>query len=235
MGPGTSYGDLFRRDEAALLHDVHVGIVTDLNDPKSLGRVKVKFPWMPRAEETAVWARIATLMAGGDRGTWFIPEVDDEVLVAFIAGDPASPVVLGGMWNGAQTPPETMDGAGNNDIRSVTSRAGHKLTFDDTAGQERVEITTQGGHTVTLDDAAGGTITIAHSNGAKIEIDTSGSVKVTANARVTVDAPAQVNVSTGMMNVDAAMAKFSGVVKCETLITNAVVSSSYTPGAGNVW
>lgn len=235
MGPGTSYGDLFRRDEAALLHDVHIAIVTDLNDPKSLGRVKVKFPWMPRAEETAVWARIATLMAGGDRGTWFIPEVDDEVLVAFVAGDPASPVVLGGLWNGAQTPPETMDGAGNNDIRSVTSRAGHKLTFDDTAGQERVEITTQGGHTVTLDDAAGGTITIAHSNGAKIEIDASGSVKVTANARVTVDAPAQVNVTTGMLNVDAAMSKFSGVVKCETLITNAVVSSSYTPGAGNVW
>ncbi len=235
MGPGTSYGGLFRRDEAALLHDVHVAIVTDLNDPKSLGRVKVKFPGMPRAEETAVWARIATLMAGGDRGAWFIPEVDDEVLVAFVAGDPASPVVLGGMWNGAQTPPETMDGAGNNDIRSVTSRAGHKLTFDDTAGQERVEITTQGGHAVTLDDAAGGTITIAHSNGAKIEIDASGSVKVTANARVTIDAPAQVTVTTGMVKVDAAMSNFSGVVKCDTLITNAVVSSSYTPGAGNVW
>lgn len=235
MEPGTGYEALFRRDEAPLLHDVHVAVVTDLKDPKSLGRVKVKFPWMPDTEQSAVWARLATLMAGRDRGTWLIPEVGDEVLVAFIAGDPASPVVLGGMWNGAQTPPETMDGAGNNDIRSLTSRAGHKLTFDDTAGQERVEITTQGGHTVTLDDATGGTITIAHSNGATVEIDMTGTVKVTANARVTVDAPAQVTVSTGMLSVDAAMSKFSGVVKCDTLITNAVVSSSYTPGAGNVW
>jgi hypothetical protein len=58
---------------------------------------------------------------------------------------------------------------------------------------------------------------------------------VTANARVTIDAPAQVTVTTGMVKVDAAMSNFSGVVKCDTLITNAVVSSSYTPGAGNVW
>ena len=94
---------------------------------------------------------------------------------------------------------------------------------------------TQGGHTFTLDDAAGGTVTLAHSNGATVKIDAAGNIEITANVKVKITAPAGLDVTAAMVTVDAAMSKFSGVVKADTVITNSVVSASYTPGAGNVW
>src|SRR5690606_4448193 len=143
------------------------------------------------------WARLATLMAGNERGTWFIPEVDDEVLVAFTAGDPRRPVVIGALWNGVDAPPETM--SSNNDLRSITSRSGHKLTFDGTAGAEKIEIETQGGHTLTLDDASGGKLTLTHSNGAKIVIDSAGTIEITANVKVKIRAPAGLDITAAMV------------------------------------
>ncbi len=218
------------------LEGVYPALVTDVNDPDGLGRVQVKFPWLPSedGDSAVAWARIATLMAGRDRGSWFIPEVDDEVLVAFAYGDPGQPVVMGGLWNGLDTPPEQMDGAGENNIRSITSRAGHKLTFDDAQEQGKVEIETAGGHLLTLDDT-GRTVTLEHSGGAKIEIDSSGTITIQAVNQVKVQAPAGLQVDAAQVTVNAAMSKFSGVVKASTVIANAVVSSSYTPGAGNIW
>jgi hypothetical protein len=90
---------------------------------------------------------------------------------------------------------------------------------------QMITITTVGGHRVVLDDHAG-TITITHSSGSTVKLTNTG-VEVQANAEVSVAAP--------MVRVDSAMTQFSGVVKCDALITNSVVSSSYTPGAGNVW
>ena len=145
---------------------------------------------------------------------------------------PGRPVVIGSLWNGQDTPPETMDAQNNK--RSFTSRSGHKLTFDDTAGAEKVAVTTQGGHAFTLDDAAGGKITLQHTNGTQVEIDAAGNVRITANANVEVQA-AMVKITASMVTVDAAMSKFSGVVQADTVITNSVVSASYTPGAGNMW
>jgi uncharacterized protein involved in type VI secretion and phage assembly len=213
---------------------VYPAIVRDVQDPDQQGRVKVELPWLGAGAGNAqAWARLATLMAGNDRGTWFVPEVDDEVLVAFMAGDPSRPFVIGALWNGQDAPPEQMDS--QNNIRSITSRSGHRVLLDDTAGAEKVELETQGGHKLTLDDAAGGSITLEHSNGVKLKMDAVGNVELTANVKVTVNAPAQLSVSAGMVQVDAGMSTFSGVVKCDTLITNSVISSSYTPGAGNVW
>lgn len=222
-------------DGRARLYGVYPALVTDVQDPDGQGRVQIELPFVNGEDGpgATAWARLATFMAGNGRGSWFIPEPDDEVLVAFVAGDPRRPVVIGGLWNGVDAPPETMDA--DNNVRSVTSRAGHRLTFDDTSGAEKVVLETTGGHRLELDDASGGTVTLTHSNGAKIEIDSSGKVAVTANAKVTIDAPAGLDVTAAMVNVDAAMSKFSGVVKADTVITNAVVSASYTPGAGNVW
>ena len=219
------------------LFGVYPGLVTDVADPDDQGRVQVRLPWVGAddAESATAWARLATLMAGADRGSWFIPEVGDEVLLSFVAGDPRHPVVIGALWNGVDAPPETMDGGGENNIRSFTSRSGHKLEFDDSAGGEKVTLHTQGGHELVLDDASGGTVTLRHSGGAEISIDSSGTIAITALNQVNVDAPAGLNVTAAMVSVDAAMSKFSGVVKADTVITNAVVSSSYTPGAGNVW
>jgi phage baseplate assembly protein gpV len=141
--------------------------------------------------------------------------------------------VIGALWNGSDTPPESMDS--DNNLRSITSRSGHRLLLDDTVGAGKVLLETQGGHKLTLDDASGGTVTLEHSNGARITIDASGKVEITANSKVVINASAQLSVTAGMVTVDAGISKFSGVVKCDTLITNAVISSSYTPGAGNLW
>jgi uncharacterized protein involved in type VI secretion and phage assembly len=179
------------------------------------------------------WARLATMMAGGDRGTWFVPEVNDEVLIAFAAGDPRWPMVIGALWNGVDAPPERMDGGGENNIRSITSRSGHKLTFDDTSGAEVVSVKTQGGHELKLDDG-GRSIRLTHSGGAQIEIDASGTIKITATNQVQVNAPAGMQVTAAQVTVNAALSKFSGIVQADTVITNAVFSAVYTPGLGNV-
>ena len=83
-------------------YGVYLGLVTDLNDPDGQGRVKVSCRGRPDPGGGAyeAWARLATLMGGDNRGTWFVPDIDDEVLVAFEGGDPRRPYVLGGLWNG---------------------------------------------------------------------------------------------------------------------------------------
>lgn len=226
----------FQQAPRQRLFGVYPAMVVDVADPDGQGRVKVELPWVPADEGQVAhaWARLATMMAGADRGTWFIPEVDDEVLVSFMAGDPRHPIVIGALWNGVDGPPEQMDGAGSNDIRSITSRAGHKLTFDDTAGAASVVVETVGGHRLTLDDG-GMEVKLEHSGGASLTIDTAGNVKIDALAQVEINAPAGMKVSAAMVTVDAGMSKFSGVVQADTIITNTVVSSTYTPGAGNVW
>jgi len=136
-------------------HSVVVGIVTNNQDPDGLGRVKLRFPWLDENTESN-WARLATPMAGGDRGMVFIPEVNDEVIVAFEQGDMNRPYVLGSLWNGEDTPPET-NSDGRNNIRKIRSRSGHEIIFDDNdaSRQEKLEIHTNAGHTILLNDASG--------------------------------------------------------------------------------
>lgn len=217
----------FDHPSTGRLFGVYIGVVTDVQDPDGQGRVKIRLPWVGEDDgsQATAWARLATFMAGNDRGSWFVPEPEDEVLVSFVAGDPRHPIVTGALWNGQDAPPEQMDAENNR--RTIKSRAGHILRFDDTAGAAKVELLTAGGHRLELDDGAGGIITVRHSNGATIEIDAAGKITVTALTQLAVTAP--------LVTVDAAMSRFSGVVQADTVITNAVVSASYTPGAGNVW
>ncbi len=213
-------------------YGVAPALVTDIQDPDGQGRVKLRLPWSPDGpgKDYEAWARIATLFAGDNRGSWFIPDVGDEVLVAFEHGSPTRPYILGGLWNGKDKPTETIDR--RNSIKSIRSRNGVKLTLDDTDGQERFRVETPGGQSVTLKDGPG-QVTIEDSNGNSIKLETAG-ITITAAAKVTVNA-SQVAVSAGMVTVDAAMSKFSGVVQCDTMISNTVISATYTPGAGNIW
>jgi uncharacterized protein involved in type VI secretion and phage assembly len=207
--------------------------VSDIQDPDGQGRVKIKLGWSPDGaggQGYEAWARMATLFAGKDRGSWFIPDVDDEVLVAFEHGDPRRPYVLGGLWNGQDSPPQSM--ASGNNLKVICSRNGVKVTLDDSDGQEMLKLETPGGQKLTLKDGPGA-VTIEDSNGNSIKLETAG-ITVTASAKVTVNA-SQVAVSAGMVKVDAGMSTFSGVVKCDTLISNTVISTTYTPGAGNIW
>ena len=117
---------------------VAVGVVTNNQDPDGLGRVKVRFPWLSDADESQ-WARIAAPMAGKDRGVYFLPEVDDEVLVAFEHGDPRFPCVIGALWNGKDAPPAT-NSDGKNNVRVIKSRSGHIIRLNDEDGKEMIEI-----------------------------------------------------------------------------------------------
>ena len=183
---------------------IAVGIVSDNDDPAGMGRVKVSFPWRS-VEDESHWARIATPMAGADRGTYFLPEVGDEVLVAFEGGDLGHPYVLGALWNGEDAPPAANDD-GENDVRTIRSRSGHALTFDD-ADDGGVRITTAAGHTIVLDDDPGGeTVTIDDASGSNtIEFDaTSNSLSIEAGATLSIEAPEIELTAAGNITIDAA-------------------------------
>jgi uncharacterized protein involved in type VI secretion and phage assembly len=216
-------------------YGVFPALVSDIKDPDGQGRVKITLPWSP---DTAggryeAWARLATLMGGNNRGSWFIPDVNDEVLVMFEGGNPRRPYVVGGLWNGKDSPPGSMDGAGNNYKKILRSRNGVKVTLDDQDGQEQFIVETPGNQKITLKDGPG-TLTLEDSNGNSIKLEASG-ITINASAKVTLNAGATVDVSAGMVNVNAGMSKFSGVVQCDTIIATTVVGTTYTPGAGNIW
>lgn len=215
-------------------YGVFPALVTDVGDPDGQGRVKISLPWTPDtgAARFEAWARLATLMGGNNRGSWFVPDAGDEVLVAFEAGNPRRPYVVGCLWNGRDAPPERMDGGGKNDKKVLRSRSGVKITLDDASGQEKMILETPGGQKITLKDGAGA-VEIIDSNGNSVKLETSG-ITVTAAAKVTINA-STVEVSAGMVTVNAGMSKFSGVVQADTVICNSIVSASYTPGAGNIW
>ena len=131
------------------------GVVKDNHDPDNRGRVKVEFPWLEEHAESD-WAKVMSFMAGKERGAVFLPEVGDEVLVAFEHGDIHHPYVLGGLYNSEDpTPQPNWDG--KNNIRKIKSSSGHELIFcdDDQGKKEKVEIHTKAGHTILLDDSSG--------------------------------------------------------------------------------
>jgi len=121
-------------------------IVTNNEDPDNLSRIQVKFPWLPKdngAEVSSAWARLATPNGGKDRGFYFMPEVDDEVLVAFEHGDINFPYIVGSLWNGKDTTPVATNVAiksGKVNQRVIKSRSGHIITLDDTDGEEKISI-----------------------------------------------------------------------------------------------
>jgi uncharacterized protein involved in type VI secretion and phage assembly len=180
---------------------VAAGIVTNNHDPDGLGRIKVRFPWLSDSNETN-WIRITTTMAGAGRGAFFLPEVGDEVLVAFEHGDINRPFVIGALWNGVDTPPET-NSDGNNNIRKIRSRSGHEIIFDDnnTAMQEKIEIHTNAGHTITLDDSAGQE---------KIEIvDKTGNNKISIDSvqnSMEIESAMQLKIKSQMIEIEAGAA-----------------------------
>jgi uncharacterized protein involved in type VI secretion and phage assembly len=213
-------------------YGVYPALVTDIQDPDGQGRVKVKLPWSPDTGSASyeAWARLAVLMAGSQRGTWFIPEVNDEVLISFESGNPAYPYVLGMLWNGSDAPPETIDQ--QNTVKSIVTRNAIKITLEDRSGQEQVTIETPGGQKITLKDGPG-EVKLEDSNGNSIKMD-SGGITITASAKLSITA-STIDASAGSVSVSAGMSRFSGVVQSDSVITNSVISSSYTPGAGNIW
>lgn len=154
-----------------------VGIVTNNKDPDKMGRVKVKFPWLS-AEVESQWARLASPMAGPERGLEIIPEVNDEVLVTFEHGDFNSPFILGSLWNGKDKMPVPNDkavgGDGKVNQRMFKSRVGHVLLFDDTQGDEKITIKDKTGKNEITITSKDNTLTIKTDNKFTINIGQGG-------------------------------------------------------------
>jgi len=148
-----------RELQSEKIFGVVVGVVSNNQDDEKLNRVKVTFPWLSEDEESH-WARVSCLMAGDQRRALFLPEVGDEVLVAFEHGDIDRPYVIGSLWNGVDKPPKTNDD-GKNNIRLIQSRSGHKLTLDDTDGSEKISIEDKSGKNSIVWDTSANTITIS--------------------------------------------------------------------------
>ncbi len=195
-------------------YGVAIGIVTNNKDPDGLGRVKLKLPWMSDEVESN-WARIAAPMAGPGRGTYFLPEVDDEVLVAFEHGSPEFPYVLGGLWNGKDKPPET-NSDGKNDVRVIKSRSGHVIRLTDTKGSEQIEIidkSTKNSIVISAKDnkitiSADADIIIQSTNGKLllsgkgVEITSKADVKIEASSNLAVKSNAQLNIKGQLVNIN---------------------------------
>jgi uncharacterized protein involved in type VI secretion and phage assembly len=208
--------------------------VVSVSDPDSKNRVQVRIYACDGVDDhdAPLWARVAVPFAGADRGAFFLPDVGDEVLVAFVQGDPRFPVVVGGLWNGRDSAPEQL-GGDRVDRWTIVGKAGTRIAIvEENASTATISLTTPGGVKGTWTDEGGGRIELEaagttvklDSGGATVE--TAGTVKVTAS-RVEVSAP--------QVTVDAVMSTFSGVVKCDVLQATTVIATTYTPGAGNVW
>ena len=134
-----------------------VGIVTNNTDLKGLGRVKVKFPTLTENHES-YWARVVGVGAGGSRGFYSLPEINDEVLVGFEHGDIHRPYIIGGVWNGKDAPPEDINNTINGGkvrLRTIKTRTGHTIEFvEETKGSSKagIKIETATGHTFHLND-----------------------------------------------------------------------------------
>lgn len=164
------------------MRGVVVGLVTDNRDKDQLGRVKVKLPgW-----EEEIWARVASFYAGDERGAFFLPEVEDEVLLAFAEGDISNPFVIGVLYNGKAKPAYPQDG--KNFVKSLRTKGGNEIFFNDEGGKEKVAIKTKEGFSLILDqgenkllqlNTKGGHSLLLDDKNKVAEVKTSGGLKIT--------------------------------------------------------
>jgi uncharacterized protein involved in type VI secretion and phage assembly len=201
-------------EEVEKIFGVAAAIVTNNKDELEEGRVKIKFPWLSDDNETD-WVRIATLMTGNERGSFFLPEVGDEVLVAFEQGDINHPYIIGALWNGKDKPPEK-NSDGKNNLRIIKSRSGHVIKFDDTEGKEKIEIMDKTEKNIIVIDtkdnkislssdkdieisAPNGKVTI---NAMDIEVKSSASTKIEASAGMDLKASGNTTIKGAMVNIN---------------------------------
>jgi uncharacterized protein involved in type VI secretion and phage assembly len=151
----TFYEILQKSKESGAGHDsnrygVEVGIVTNVQDPQKLGRIKVQLPRLPGGPESD-WARVAQPAAGAGRGFYWLPEVGDEVLIAFELGQANRPYVIGALWNGKDKPMKDAY-ADDNSTRMIQTKSGHKIVLCDKSGEEKIVIADKSGNrSITFD------------------------------------------------------------------------------------
>jgi phage protein D len=185
-----------------------VGIVSQNEDPKKWGRVKVKFPTLTEDHESQ-WARVVGVGAAKERGFDCLPEINDEVLVAFEHGDIHRPYVLGGVWNGIDAPPESVRNSvqrGKVRLRTLKTRTGHVLQFveeDKRTSKAGVYITTADGHKIWINDSDR-TIEIKTKRGHTLTMDDKRrSISLSSIGSISIDARTSIDLSAKTINVRA--------------------------------
>jgi len=178
--------DLDYENKSSKVYGVVTAIVTNNKDTENMGRVKVSYPWLAENDESH-WARIATMMAGDNRGTYFIPEIKDEVLVAFEHGDIHYPYIIGSLWNGKDKVHEN-NSDGENNLRVIKSRSGHKIIFDDTKGNEIITIIDHTEKRKIVIDSKEKTIDIHNEN---------GKINIFAGDDINIETKKSLNIKTG--------------------------------------
>ncbi len=207
-------------------HGVSTAVVTNVEDPDDLMRVKVKFPWLDDQLESD-WVRIASPDAGPDRGIQFLPEINDEVLVAFEHGDVNRPYIIGSLWNGKSKPPKgnkAVFKSGKVNERIIQSRTGHVVILDDTPGEEKIIIRDKSKKNEIIIDSkssamnikigkdinieAGGKINIQSTRGDvaiscnNFSVSAKQKCEITANTQMTLEAKAQMSVKGAQTTVE---------------------------------
>lgn len=161
-----------------------IGIVTDNNDPDHLGRVRVRFPTL--SDQESHWARVVSVGAGANRGIEFLPEVNDEVLVGFEAGDMRAAYVIGGLWNGRDSPPKKtreIVKSGKVEQRIVKSRSGHVITLDDSDSAPSITIEDKSGNIIKLDSKKN-----------ELTIRVKGNGTISADGNLTIQAQGKIDI-----------------------------------------
>ena len=194
-----------RADRSGKLRGVFLAIVKENLEEGSDSKykLKVRFPWLPSdSEEMSYFARIAIPMAGKERGTYYLPEVEDQVLVVFEHGDISKPIVIGAVFNEQQKPPEN-NAEGPNDLRVIKSRSGHRVCLDDKDGSERITIYDGSGKNIFLFDSKEKSVTIQATDG-DIEITASSGAVRMHGQKVSITTKAKYNgKGTQLMEVKA--------------------------------
>jgi uncharacterized protein involved in type VI secretion and phage assembly len=170
------------------INGVTIAIVTNIQDPKKLGRVKVKLPLLSMTDESD-WVRVLTPLAGLQQGLYCLPQVNDEVLVAFEQGDPQRPYVLGALWSASAQPPQVPVSQ-----RQWVSRSGHAIVLDDTPESEKIVI---------RDRTGKNHITITSQNNSLV-IEAEGEITIKAQGKLTLSGKGvEIDAQRGVVKVKA--------------------------------
>jgi uncharacterized protein involved in type VI secretion and phage assembly len=184
---------------------VAVAVVTQNKDSSGQVCVKVRYPWHSQPTDSYP-ARIVTPMAGKKRGIYFVPEVDDEVLVVFDKGDLSHPYVIGSLWNGSDSSPQT-NSDGKNDVRVIHTRKGHRLLFND-GDKGLVQLELNDGKKLKIDDDG---ITLEDTGGNKLSIDSkSNALSIEARGTLTLKGATVSVEATGTLNIKGGTVSISG-------------------------
>lgn len=188
-------------------------VINNKDDPEKIGRVQIEFPGRGKPDNS--WAWVVSPMAGNNKGFFFLPDVDDEVLVAFEQGDINQPYILGVLWNEKDKPPGKNEN-GENNIKMIKSRSGHVIRIDDTKGKEKIEIIDKSEKNKIIIDTKDNKISIISEkdieilapkgkltiSAKEIEVKSSASTKIEASAGMDLKASGTTTIKGATVNIN---------------------------------